>query len=211
MASTNGLAVSVFRALYGKYNSGVNDGVTDDQLRRTGVFCENSSYAQTEDNFLAEGTIQRGGYVVGLPVFTNIEQAKGWMNNRTYGNLPALTELDIPLNYLLGDLPRLAIVSNNINNPDLDRILNQDEIQRLLRGERLDDVGECVLREVSGDKLTLNNTRRISPDLVRELRKNERFFRPTELKDGKLLPDALMEEVRISDEPTEASSEISVK
>lgn len=208
MTSTNGLAVPIFRALYGKYNEGVNEGVSDDQLRKAGFFCENSSFAQTEENFLSEGTITRGGYVNGLPIFTNIDSTNSWIYGRSYRNPPALAQLDIPGEYLLGDSPRLAIVSNNIHNPDLDRILSQEEIQQLLRGERLVDVGECVLREYSGG-LALNNTRRISPGLVKELRRYERIFRPSELKDGKLLPDTTLKEVRIPDEPTENASEIS--
>ncbi len=202
--------VSVFRAINGRYESGTFNGVSDDQLKERGIFCDNLSFEQSKEGFLSGGFIEKGEHVVGLPIFTSRVQTEEYLKSKAYLQPPAIVQADIPLEFFIGEHPRLALVNNNWYDPELDRFVTTEELDRLSKGEHL-PIGECVLRGVFGESLDLKNTGGIPKDLVEEIRKRERFFRPQQLKEGRLPRDTLFDEVRINIEPNEGSAEISVK
>lgn len=210
MSIPPGRVVSVYRAITGAYNptSGKNAGVIDQDLRERGIFTDNGSSAQTKESFLSEDLIGTGQFVIGLPIFTTREQAQKWINGRTYEKTPAIVQLDIPVELLMGDT-KLAIINNDYTNPNLNRLLTQDELNKLSNGEKIELVGECVLRGVLGNKLDLHNTGGISKELQVELRRHEKIFRPSQLPDTGPLRDAVYKEVKLPLEPNEGSSELS--
>ncbi len=163
--------LSLYRAITGRSIHFVHQGVSDQSLVERGIFCQNFSYAQTNQAPTDKPYDRR---VSGLPVFLNFDEAEYWLKGKTYELEPAIVEVKVSLELLFGEKRRVKLVRNGCDSK-YDYEPTEEEIQKHISGiKRID--GEAFVQSVNGS------------DLTRLLRENERIYRPAQMIERRLIP-----------------------
>ena len=167
--------LAVFRALTGarKAVEGVDlfAGVSGEALAKDGICSSNFSDCQYSRFLFREER-----RVPGLPVFLNFAEAVSWVKNKKYENSPAIASARLPLRYLFGKRRSIRLARNFMDSSG-DYEPSRQDIKMHLSGERL----------VSGEAYINSVCRR---DLMYMVRGHQVFYRPAEMKDGRIVLEA---------------------